>query len=231
DEVAWARGFAGSDEHLLAMVVLLKCFGRLGYFPAVADGAGGGDRARAPGSGAAGGRRGGPRRAPDGQAAPGLRSPAVRGGPELGGGTQGGRRGDPGGRPRPQPTPRSDQHRVGAPGRGLLRAAGVLNPGQDGLADPGRGQRGDLRRDHRAGRAEWGWAASRRCWSRRGLGARPTWTGSSVRRPGRRGRTSASSSISCAGSTGSATPAGGWSRSRRRSWPTSPGRPRPPTRG
>ena len=33
DEVAWARGFAGSDEHLLAMVVLLKCFGRLGYFP------------------------------------------------------------------------------------------------------------------------------------------------------------------------------------------------------
>ncbi len=33
DEVAWARGFAGSDEHLLVMVVLLKCFGRLGYFP------------------------------------------------------------------------------------------------------------------------------------------------------------------------------------------------------
>src|ERR1022692_40302 len=30
-----ARGFAGSDEHLLAMVVMLKCFSRLGYFPAL----------------------------------------------------------------------------------------------------------------------------------------------------------------------------------------------------
>ncbi|HEX8345213.1 MAG TPA: DUF4158 domain-containing protein, partial [Actinoplanes sp.] len=33
DEVAWARRSAGSDEHLLAMIVMLKCFGRLGYFP------------------------------------------------------------------------------------------------------------------------------------------------------------------------------------------------------
>ena len=37
DEVAWARGFAGSDEHLLAMVVMLKCFSRLGYFPALGE--------------------------------------------------------------------------------------------------------------------------------------------------------------------------------------------------
>ncbi|MGH3276614.1 MAG: Tn3 family transposase, partial [Streptosporangiaceae bacterium] len=35
DEVAWARGVAGSDEHALALVVWLKCFGRLGYFPAL----------------------------------------------------------------------------------------------------------------------------------------------------------------------------------------------------
>jgi hypothetical protein len=37
DEVAWARGLTGSDEHLLAMVVMLKCFGRLGYFPALSE--------------------------------------------------------------------------------------------------------------------------------------------------------------------------------------------------
>jgi hypothetical protein len=36
-EVAWARGVAGSGEHLLALLVLAKCFGRLGYFPALAD--------------------------------------------------------------------------------------------------------------------------------------------------------------------------------------------------
>ncbi len=36
-EVAWARGVAGSDKHLLALLVLAKCFGRLGYFPALAD--------------------------------------------------------------------------------------------------------------------------------------------------------------------------------------------------
>ena len=36
-EVASARGVAGSGEHLLALLVLAKCFGRLGYFPALAD--------------------------------------------------------------------------------------------------------------------------------------------------------------------------------------------------
>ena len=36
-EVAWARGVAGSGEHLLALLVLAKCFGRLGYFPALAE--------------------------------------------------------------------------------------------------------------------------------------------------------------------------------------------------
>jgi Domain of unknown function (DUF4158) len=35
DEVAWARSAVGPDEHVLALVVWLKCFGRLGYFPAL----------------------------------------------------------------------------------------------------------------------------------------------------------------------------------------------------
>ncbi len=33
DEIVWAREAAGSDGHLLALVVLLKAFNRLGYFP------------------------------------------------------------------------------------------------------------------------------------------------------------------------------------------------------
>jgi len=33
DEVLWARGLARSEEHLLALVLSLKCFQRLGYFP------------------------------------------------------------------------------------------------------------------------------------------------------------------------------------------------------
>ncbi|GGV57106.1 hypothetical protein GCM10010245_90190 [Streptomyces spectabilis] len=32
-EVAWARGKARSAEHLLALVVLLKSYQKLGYFP------------------------------------------------------------------------------------------------------------------------------------------------------------------------------------------------------
>lgn len=32
-EAEWARGATRSDEHLLALVVFLKCFQRLGYFP------------------------------------------------------------------------------------------------------------------------------------------------------------------------------------------------------
>ena len=32
-EFDWAGGAARSDDHLLALVVLLKCFQRLGYFP------------------------------------------------------------------------------------------------------------------------------------------------------------------------------------------------------
>ena len=35
DKVVWAREVAGSDEHLLALVILLKAFNRLGYFPAL----------------------------------------------------------------------------------------------------------------------------------------------------------------------------------------------------
>jgi Domain of unknown function (DUF4158) len=37
DEVTWARGLARSSEHLLALVVLLKCFQHLGYFPKLAE--------------------------------------------------------------------------------------------------------------------------------------------------------------------------------------------------
>jgi hypothetical protein len=33
DEVLWARDLARSDAHLLALVLALKCFQRLGYFP------------------------------------------------------------------------------------------------------------------------------------------------------------------------------------------------------
>ena len=33
DEIQWARERTRSDEHLLALVVALKCFQRLGYFP------------------------------------------------------------------------------------------------------------------------------------------------------------------------------------------------------
>ena len=33
DDVTWARQLSRTDEHLLALVVALRCFGRLGYFP------------------------------------------------------------------------------------------------------------------------------------------------------------------------------------------------------
>jgi Tn3 transposase DDE domain/Domain of unknown function (DUF4158) len=37
DEVAWARARARSDQHLLALVLALRCFQRLGYFPRLAE--------------------------------------------------------------------------------------------------------------------------------------------------------------------------------------------------
>lgn len=37
DEVAWARGKTQNGEHLLALVVRLKAYQRLGYFPKLAD--------------------------------------------------------------------------------------------------------------------------------------------------------------------------------------------------
>jgi uncharacterized protein DUF4158 len=37
DEVAWARERARSGEHLLALVLSLRCFQRLGYFPRADD--------------------------------------------------------------------------------------------------------------------------------------------------------------------------------------------------
>ena len=37
DEVAWARARARSDEHLLALVLALRCFQRLEYFPRPAE--------------------------------------------------------------------------------------------------------------------------------------------------------------------------------------------------
>jgi hypothetical protein len=33
DEITWARGRTQSDEHFLALVVRLKSYQRLGYFP------------------------------------------------------------------------------------------------------------------------------------------------------------------------------------------------------
>ncbi|MFF4624698.1 DUF4158 domain-containing protein [Nonomuraea jabiensis] len=33
EEIAWASGRVRSDNHLLALMVQLKCFNRMGYFP------------------------------------------------------------------------------------------------------------------------------------------------------------------------------------------------------
>ncbi|MET9251717.1 DUF4158 domain-containing protein [Nonomuraea sp. NPDC003709] len=33
EEIAWASGQVRSDNHLLALMVQLKCFNRMGYFP------------------------------------------------------------------------------------------------------------------------------------------------------------------------------------------------------
>lgn len=37
DEIAWARQRSRSDPHLLALVLALKCFQRLGYFPRIEE--------------------------------------------------------------------------------------------------------------------------------------------------------------------------------------------------
>ena len=37
DEVEWARSKTTTEQHFLALVVLLKCYQRLGYFPKLAD--------------------------------------------------------------------------------------------------------------------------------------------------------------------------------------------------
>lgn len=37
DEAGWARGRTQNDQHFLALVVLLKCYPRLGYFPKLMD--------------------------------------------------------------------------------------------------------------------------------------------------------------------------------------------------
>jgi hypothetical protein len=42
--MAWARTHTQSDLHLLALVVWLKCYQRLGYFPPAAAIPGVGDR-------------------------------------------------------------------------------------------------------------------------------------------------------------------------------------------
>ena len=36
-EIDWARSKTHSDEHVLALVVLLKCYQRLGYFPVLGE--------------------------------------------------------------------------------------------------------------------------------------------------------------------------------------------------
>lgn len=33
EEIAWTSGLVRSDSHLLAFMVQLKCFNRMGYFP------------------------------------------------------------------------------------------------------------------------------------------------------------------------------------------------------
>ena len=48
EEIAWAREQARSDEHLLALMVQLKCFNRMGHFPSVGRGPGRGGRAHPP---------------------------------------------------------------------------------------------------------------------------------------------------------------------------------------
>lgn len=37
EEIAWARGQARSDEHRLALMVQVKCFSQMGYFPRLED--------------------------------------------------------------------------------------------------------------------------------------------------------------------------------------------------
>ncbi|MGZ4543212.1 MAG: DUF4158 domain-containing protein [Mycobacteriaceae bacterium] len=35
DEIGWAQERTATDQHKLALVVLLKCYQRLGYFPSL----------------------------------------------------------------------------------------------------------------------------------------------------------------------------------------------------
>jgi hypothetical protein len=37
EEMEWARGLTDTDDHLLSLVVWLKCCQRLGYFPSLAE--------------------------------------------------------------------------------------------------------------------------------------------------------------------------------------------------
>jgi len=37
EEITWARGRTQTEGHLLSLVVLLKCYQRLGYFPKLRD--------------------------------------------------------------------------------------------------------------------------------------------------------------------------------------------------
>ena len=55
EEIAWARENASSDQHLLGLVVPLKTFSRLGYFPALDEVPGRGGGAHPPRLAAAGG--------------------------------------------------------------------------------------------------------------------------------------------------------------------------------
>ncbi len=113
EEITWARENAGSDEHLLGLLVQLKTFSRLGYFPALN---------KVPAEIVAHIRR--DLRLPEAARAvyASARTAerhrnlirAQRGHLRLAGGAEGGRRGDRRGR-LPQERPgRSDQHRPGA---------------------------------------------------------------------------------------------------------------------
>lgn len=142
DEVGWARGRTQNDEHCLALVIRLKSYQRLGYFPkldaipAVVI-----DHVRAavdlPDS-----VKGRDRRQPYSQAPSGVR-PQVPGDKVRGGEGAGGRRaGDPhGGADQGQPGG-SDQRGVGGAGSGRLRVTGLHHARFGDRDDPHAGQRG-----------------------------------------------------------------------------------------
>ena len=229
EDVAWARQRCRSDEHLLALVVSLRCFGRLGYFPRSEDvPAAVVDHVRRclkladahrPGAWDA-----------DGQASPhaGARAPAC--GLRSAARSRGRRGGDQGGGAGQEPSAGSDQRRAGDARQVVVGAARVLDAWT-------RSRRGSVTTSTprcssvsaRGSRCPTG-SPWRACSMSTGRAPRARFTVSSKQPGARRGRRFASRSPTCAGSTRSATRMHGWrgSRSRRsrtsrvRRWPPTP---------